>query len=78
MTDGYTLRALLNIIGGKGAISNINYYYYYHYTMEVHTCIVYYGFELTFHPIIIFCSHIVSSSQMVIFGRILLSEIHKE
>ena len=25
-------KALLNIIGGKGAISNINYYYYYAYT----------------------------------------------
>ena len=24
-------KALLNIIGGKGAISNINYYYYYYY-----------------------------------------------
>ena len=24
------LKALLNIIGGKGAISNINYYYYYY------------------------------------------------
>ena len=41
MKDGYTRRALLNIIGGKGAISNIKYYYYYHYTMEVQTCIVY-------------------------------------
>ena len=24
-------KALLNIIGGKGAISNINHYYYFYY-----------------------------------------------
>ena len=24
-------KAFLNIIGGKGALSNINYYYYYYY-----------------------------------------------
>ena len=27
----YLFMALLNIIGGKGAISNINHYHYYHY-----------------------------------------------
>ena len=26
-------KALLNIIGGKGALSNINYYYYYYYPL---------------------------------------------
>ena len=30
-------KALLNIIGGKGAISNINYYYYYYYIQSLVT-----------------------------------------
>ena len=31
LSTDYSFKVLLNIIGGKGALSNINYYYYYYY-----------------------------------------------
>ena len=40
-------KALLNIIGGKGAISNINYYYYYYNLVSFEDAI---GLPLNFEP----------------------------
>ena len=44
-------KMLLNIIGGKGAISNINYYY----------CYYYYYYDITNNVIVIFFMHFLLS-----------------
>ena len=48
----YMQKALLNIIGGKGPISNINYhyyYYYYHYHYYYHYYYYYYYYYYYFY-----------------------------